>query len=296
MGTAATGKGFAIGSAVLTASALMSAYMNAVGASTVDLKEPVVIVGVLIGAMLPYIFAALTMMSVGRAAMSIIAEVRRQFAEKPHLRDPNIVYTGAEGADSTKCIEIATNASLQEMLLPGGLAVFTPVVIGFLLGPQGLGGLLMGSLSSGFMLAVTMSNAGGAWDNAKKWVEKGNLVFQGKVQGKNTDAHAAVVTGDTVGDPFKDTSGPALNVLIKLMTLVSLVLAPRFKKVYDTQQKRQNGFDEDGTIIAVVIFIIVFPFMFYMQARFNAKQKAAAAMAMNNNAVPFKNVAGQLQY
>jgi len=267
--TAATGKGFAIGSAVLTATALMSAFMNAVKVAYVDLKQPVVIVGLLIGAMLPFIFAALTMLSVGSAAMSIIHEVRRQFREKPYLKKADKIYSGAEGPDSEKCIAIATNASLQEMVLPGGMAVFTPIIIGFLLGPGALAGLLAGALTSGFMLAVTMANAGGAWDNAKKWVEKDNLVINGKTCGKGTDAHAAVVTGDTIGDPFKDTSGPALNVLIKLMTLVSLVVAPRFAKVYDTARSQQRGFEETGVIIAVIVFVVVFTAMFLLKKKFN---------------------------
>jgi len=289
--TAATGKGFAIGSAVLTASALMSAFMNAVGATVVDLKNPIVIVGVLVGAMLPFIFAALTMLSVNTAAMAIISEVRTQFKEKPWLKNTDKVYTGAEGADFTKCVTIATNASLEEMILPGGMAVFVPVVTGFVLGPTGLAGLLVGALASGFMLALTMSNAGGAWDNAKKYVEKGSLSIHGVIKQKGSPEHAAVVTGDTVGDPFKDTSGPALNVLIKLMTLVSLVLAPRFAKIYDTPEKMASGFAADGVIIGAIVLVIVFPTMFYMQSIFNKRNAARskAALAGLNAPVPAKN-------
>jgi H(+)-translocating pyrophosphatase len=284
--TAATGKGFAIGSAVLTASALMSAFLNAVtpagqAAMCVDLKNPLTVVGLLIGAMLPFVFAALTMLSVGKAAMAIIVEVRRQFKLKPWLVSEE-VFEGEKACDSTECIRIATVSSIEEMLLPGGIAIFSPVVVGFVGGPSMLAGLLAGALCSGFMLAVTMSNAGGAWDNAKKWVEKGNLVLNGVPKGKNTDEHAAVVSGDTVGDPFKDTSGPALNVLIKLMTLVSLVLAPRFAKIYKTETLQKNGFDETGVIIGAVIFIIVFPAMFCMQARFNARNQKARNAALSN--------------
>merc|ERR1711998_253435 len=278
--TAATGKGFAIGSAVLTASALMAAYMNAVDVKCVNLKNPIVIVGLLFGAMLPFVFAALTMLSVGKSAMAIIIDVRNQFRNKPWLKEDEIPKEPERRADYKACIEIATNASLREMIMPGALAVFTPVVIGFLLGPQGLAGLLAGALVSGFMLAITMSNAGGAWDNAKKWVEKGNLVINGVAKKKKTDEHAAVVTGDTVGDPFKDTSGPALNVLIKLMTLVSLVLAPRFKSIYNTSSLKENGFDKMGVIIAVVISFITFPTLVCLQMKFNkeyAEQKAAAS-------------------
>jgi len=291
--TAATGKGFAIGSAVLTASALMAAFMNAADLKMVDLKSPFTIVGLLIGACLPFIFAALTMLSVGKAAMSIIVEVRTQFKAKPWLVSEE-VFEGEKACDSTECIRIATNSSLEEMVLPGGMAIVTPIIIGFL-SVYMLAGLLAGALVSGFMLAITMSNAGGAWDNAKKWVEKGNLLINGKVAGKGTEAHAAVVSGDTVGDPFKDTSGPALNVLIKLMTLVSLVFAPRYRKIYDTVNKQKDGFDETGVIIAAVIAVIVFPTLFCMQKRFNAKNEKMRADAMKNmNAVGYADTEAAL--
>jgi len=297
--TAATGKGFAIGSAVLTASALMAAFMNAANLQVVDLNNAKTIVGMLIGAMLPFIFAALTMMSVGKAAMSIIVEVRTQFQQKPWLISEE-VFEGDKACDSTKCIQIATNSSLEEMVLPGGMALVTPIIVGFL-SVYMLAGLLAGALVSGFMLAITMSNAGGAWDNAKKWVEKGNLVINGKVAGKGTEAHAAVVSGDTVGDPFKDTSGPALNVLIKLMTLVSLVFAPRFKKIYPDGTSQAKGFAEEGVIIAAVIALIVFPTLFYMQNKFNKKNEATRKAAMgslnaakNAQAVKYENTASAL--
>merc|ERR1711990_1008753 len=215
-----------------------------------------------------------------------------QFKQKPWLVSEE-VFEGEKACDSSECIRIATVSSIEEMLLPGGLAIFTPVIVGF------IAGLLAGALVSGFMLAVTMSNAGGAWDNAKKWVEKGNLVLNGVTKGKNADEHAAVVSGDTVGDPFKDTSGPALNVLIKLMTLVSLVLAPRFAKIYDTPKLQKNGFDETGVIIGAVIFIVVFPAMFCMQARFNARndkaRKAGLSKLYESNApVGFTKTEGAL--
>jgi H(+)-translocating pyrophosphatase len=215
--TAATGKGFAIGSAVLTALALMNAFAEATGLDIngVDLLDQVVLPGVILGAMLPFVFAALTMLSVGRAAESVMWECRDQLNRKffpPHLE-----------LDAAKCVRICALSSIKEMVPPGALAVITPLLIGTLLGPKGLLGMLLGAISSGFLLAVMMSNAGGAWDNAKKYVEKGGL---GKDKGKGTPNHKATVVGDTVGDPFKDTSGPSLNILIKLMSVVSLVLAP----------------------------------------------------------------------
>lgn len=216
--TAATGKGFAIGSAVLTSLSLLSAVTDKAGVLTADISEPVVMSGVLIGAMLPFLFAALTMLSVQKAAGSIIIEVRRQFAEIPGLRE------GTAEADSEKCVSIATKASLEEMVLPGLYAILVPITVGFLIGPTCLTGLLGGSIASGMMLAIMMSNAGGAWDNSKKYIE-----IEGACGGKGTDTHKACVVGDTVGDPFKDTSGPALNILIKLMSMISLVIAPLMK-------------------------------------------------------------------
>nr|WP_290665700.1 sodium-translocating pyrophosphatase [Ardenticatena sp.] len=214
--TAATGKGFAIGSAALTALALMTAYTEAVDLQVVDLLTQTTVVGLLIGAMLPYLFSSLTMTAVGRAAGAIIEEVRRQFREIPGIMDRKAK------PDYARCVDISTESALREMMLPGALAVIVPIVTGFVLGPEALGGLLIGAIASGFMLAVTMANAGGAWDNAKKYIEAGKL----EGHKKGSDAHKAAVVGDTVGDPFKDTSGPSLNILIKLMSIVALVLAP----------------------------------------------------------------------
>lgn len=217
--TAAIGKGFAIGSAALTALALFSAYTQAVkGGVTVSLTNPNVVVGLLVGAIIPALVAALTMTAVGRAAGSMVEEIRRQFREIPGLLE------GKEGVkgDSTRCVEISTKAALREMILPGMLAVLAPVIVGAALGAEALGGMLAGALITGVVLALFMANAGGAWDNAKKMIE------QGKVEGevKGGDLHKVTVIGDTVGDPFKDTSGPAMNILIKLMSIVALVIAP----------------------------------------------------------------------
>lgn len=218
--TAATGKGFAIGSAVLTALALMAAYVATVKLGNpdfvLDLLNPIVLAGLLIGAMLPYLFAALTMTAVGKAAYEIVLEVRRQFQEIPGLME------GTGTPDYRTCVGISTQSALREMILPGLLAVFVPLIVGFVLGAAALAGMLIGAISSGFLLAVMMANSGGAWDNAKKWIETGEM------GGKGSPAHKAAVVGDTVGDPFKDTSGPALNILIKLMSIVSLVFAGAF--------------------------------------------------------------------
>ena len=227
--TAATGKGFAIGSAALTALALLAAYSVSAGliqigddgrlvegSLGINLLQPPVLVGLIIGAMLPFIFSALTMQAVGRAAQGIVDEVRRQFREIPGLME------GEARPDSARCVDISTRGALREMILPGVLAVLAPIATGFILGEAALGGLLIGSVAAGFMLAVMMASAGGAWDNAKKYVELGNF------GGKGSDSHKAAVEGDVVGDPFKDTSGPSLNILLKLMAVVSLVFAPVF--------------------------------------------------------------------
>ena len=213
--TAAIGKGFAIGSAALTALSLFAAFSSAVNLDSISLTNPNVIIGLFIGAMLPFLFSSLTMDAVGKAAFQMIAEVRRQFKEIPGIME------GKGKPDYKRCVDISTAAALKQMVLPGLLAVIVPVVVG-LWNVHALGGLLAGALSSGVLLAIMMANAGGAWDNAKKYIEAGNF------GGKGTDTHAASVVGDTVGDPFKDTAGPALNILIKLMTIVSLVFAPLF--------------------------------------------------------------------
>ena len=216
--TAAIGKGFAIGSAALTALALFASFAETTGISGTGMSilDAKVVVGLFIGGMLPFLFSAFTMSSVGKAANKMIEEVRRQFREKPGILE------GSDKPDYKKCVSISTNAALHEMILPGVMAVVTPLIVGFLLGVEALGGLLAGSLVSGVMMAIFMANSGGAWDNAKKYIE--SL----KDGGKGSEAHKAAVVGDTVGDPFKDTSGPAINILIKLMTIVSLVFASTF--------------------------------------------------------------------
>ena len=214
--TAAIGKGFAIGSAALTALALFSAYTQAAGIESIDITSAKVVVGLLIGGVVPFFVASLTMNSVGVAAFQMVEEIRRQFREIPGLME------GTGKPDSARCIDISTQAALREMILPGVVAIIMPIFIGLLLGAEALGGMLMGATLSGVLLALFMSNGGGAWDNAKKYVEGGQL------GGKGSEAHKATVVGDTVGDPLKDTSGPAMNILIKLMSIVALVLAPLF--------------------------------------------------------------------
>jgi len=212
--TAAIGKGFAIGSAALTALAMFSAYQQLVGLEKIDLLVPSVLVGLFLGSMLPFLFSSFAMDAVGRAAFSMIEEVRRQFREIPGLME------GEAEADFRRCVDISTAAAIKEMIMPGLLAVLTPVLVGFLGGPEMLGGMLAGVTATGVLMALFMSNAGGAWDNAKKHIESGHF------GGKGSDAHKAAVVGDTVGDPFKDTAGPSLNILIKLMAVISVVIAP----------------------------------------------------------------------
>ncbi|KAF0195167.1 MAG: K(+)-stimulated pyrophosphate-energized sodium pump [Bacillota bacterium] len=214
--TAAIGKGFAIGSAALTALALFSAYATAVDLQVIDLLDAKVIIGLFLGGMLPFLFSAITMQAVGKAAFQMIGEVRRQFKEIPGIME------GTGRPDYARCVDISTTAALREMIIPGLIAVIAPISVGLLLGKAALGGLLAGAVLTGVLMAIMMSNAGGAWDNAKKFVEAGNY------GGKGTSVHQATVVGDTVGDPFKDTSGPSMNILIKLMTIVSLVFAPIF--------------------------------------------------------------------
>ena len=217
--TAAMRKGFAIGSAALTALALFVSYANAVNLDAINILAPRVTIGIFIGGMLTFLFSAFTMESVSKAAYKMIEEVRRQFREKPGI------MKGTEKPDYKSCVAISTTAALHEMMLPGIMAVVVPVIVGVVLGVEALGGLLSGALVTGVLMAIFMSNAGGAWDNAKKYIETGHH------GGKGSEAHKAAVVGDTVGDPFKDTSGPSINILIKLMTIVSLVFAPLFLSI-----------------------------------------------------------------
>ena len=214
--TAAIGKGFAIGSAALTALALFASYSQVAKLDSISLLDPLVIAGLFIGAMLPFLFSAMTMNSVGRAANDMIEEVRRQFREDKGIME------GKSKPDYAKCVDISTKAALKEMILPGLMAIAAPLAVGIVMGTEALGGMLAGALSSGVLLAIMMSNAGGAWDNAKKYIEEGHF------GGKGSEPHKAAVVGDTVGDPFKDTSGPSINILIKLMTIVAVVFAPLF--------------------------------------------------------------------
>jgi K(+)-stimulated pyrophosphate-energized sodium pump len=216
--TAAIGKGFAIGAAALAALAIISAYIQTISQQqtgfSLELDNPLVLVGLFLGGIFPFLVSAITMKAVGDAAFTMIQEIRRQFREIPGLIDGNAK------PDNARCIDIATKAALNRMMLPGVLAVLAPVMVGFLLGPAALGGMLAGALVCCVMLAIMMANAGGAWDNAKKYIEKGHL------GGKGSSVHAAAVIGDTVGDPLKDTSGPSMNILINVMAIVSLVIAP----------------------------------------------------------------------
>jgi len=214
--TAAMGKGFAIGSAALTALALFSAYTQAAGIAAIDILDPKVTIGLLVGGALPFLFSALTMRAVGRAAHKMIDEVRRQFRQIRGLMQ------GKAKGDYKKCVDIATQGALHQMIVPSLIAILVPVATGLWLGIEALGGLLAGSLVTGVLMAIMMANAGGSWDNAKKWIE------QGRFGGKGSEPHKASVVGDTVGDPMKDTSGPSMNILIKLMSIVSLVFAPLF--------------------------------------------------------------------
>ncbi|MGB5681393.1 MAG: sodium-translocating pyrophosphatase, partial [Polyangiales bacterium] len=219
--TAAIGKGFAIGSAAMTALALFAAFAQTAGISGINISKPLVMAGLFLGGMLPFLFSSMAMKAVGVAAMDMIEEVRRQFREIPGLLE------GKAKPDTARCVKISTEASLKRMLAPGALAILTPVIVGFAMGPEALGGLLAGVTVSGVLMALFMSNAGGAWDNAKKSFEGGGYkMSDGSVHPKGSDAHNAAVVGDTVGDPFKDTAGPSLNILVKLMSVVALVLAP----------------------------------------------------------------------
>ena len=240
--TAAIGKGFAIGSAALTALALFSAFMVQTGITSIDISNPMVMAGLFVGGMLPFLFSSMAMGAVGRAAMAMIEEVRRQFRDIPELKaalevlgkgdesswsdeDKSTYEIGLTKAEHGRCVEISTQSAIKEMVFPGILAVISPVIVGFVFGPETLGGLLAGVTVCGVLMAIFQSNAGGAWDNAKKMIEEG-VEVNGEMLSKGSEAHKAAVVGDTVGDPFKDTSGPSLNILIKLMSVVSLVIAP----------------------------------------------------------------------
>jgi len=216
--TAAIGKGFAIGSAALTSLALFSAYCKSVGLETISITNPIVVAGMFIGGLLPYLFSALAINAVGKTAFLMIEEVRRQFREIPGLKE------GKAKPDSAKCVDISTKGALKEMVLPGLLAIVSPIAVGIVLGPEALGGMLIGAVLVGVLLAIMMANSGGAWDNAKKYIEMGNY------GGKGTKVHEAAVIGDTVGDPLKDTAGPSMNILIKVMSIVALVFVPLFIK------------------------------------------------------------------
>jgi len=220
--TAAIGKGFAIGSAALVSLALFGAFVSRAGVKVVDVLSPKVIIGLVTGAMLPYWFSAMTMKSVGRAALEMVEEVRRQFATIPGLME------GTGKPDYARCVKISTDASIRQMVPPGALVMLTPLVVGTLLGVHTLAGVLAGALVSGVQVAISASNTGGAWDNAKKYIEAGASEHARSLGPKGSDCHKAAVIGDTIGDPLKDTSGPSLNILIKLMAVESLVFAPFF--------------------------------------------------------------------
>lgn len=248
--TAATGKGFAIASAALTALALFAAFVGLSGISSIDIYKADVLAGLLVGAMIPFIFSALAIAAVGRAAMAMVQEVRRQFKEKPGILE------GTEKPDYERCVDISTNASLKEMMLPGSIALLVPIIIGFSFGPEVLGGTLAGITVSGVLMGMFQNNAGGAWDNAKKSFEKG-VEVDGKMEYKGSEAHKASITGDTVGDPFKDTSGPSMNILIKLTSLVALIIAPHIAvdkdtHVYNNQDQVKTEFVEMKTDLSEI--------------------------------------------
>jgi len=232
--TAATGKGFAIASAALTALALFAAFVGVVGIKGIDIYKADVLSSLFVGGMIPFIFSSLAIRAVGQAAMSMVEEVRRQFREIPGIME------GKGKPEYDKCVAISTEASIKKMMLPGAIAIISPIIIGFLLGPEALGGFLAGATVSGVLLGMFQNNAGGAWDNAKKSFEKG-VEINGQTYYKGSEPHKASVTGDTVGDPFKDTSGPSMNILIKLMSIVSLVIAPTLASLYNTKNISETG-------------------------------------------------------
>jgi K(+)-stimulated pyrophosphate-energized sodium pump len=235
--TAATGKGFAIASAALTALALFAAFVGIARISSIDIYKANVLAGLFVGGMIPFIFSSLAIAAVGRAAMAMVEEVRRQFREIPGIME------GKGQPEYEKCVAISTQASIREMLLPGAIALIMPLIVGFIFGPEVLGGMLAGATVSGVLMGMFQNNAGGAWDNAKKSFEKG-VEINGETYYKKSEPHKASVTGDTVGDPFKDTSGPSMNILIKLMSIVSLVIAPTLAQIHgntaDTVAKKKT--------------------------------------------------------
>jgi K(+)-stimulated pyrophosphate-energized sodium pump len=244
--TAATGKGFAIASAALTALALFAAYVgvvehNGFEMKGIDIYKAKVLASLFVGAMIPFIFSSLAIRAVGEAAMAMVEEVRRQFRSIPGIME------GTAKPEYDKCVAISTEASLKKMVLPGAITVLSPLIIGFLLGPEALGGFLAGATVSGVLMGMFQNNAGGAWDNAKKSFEKG-VDINGQIYKKGSDPHKAAVTGDTVGDPFKDTSGPSMNILIKLMSIVSLVIAPTLANLYGTGKLKDRNTEMDSSI------------------------------------------------
>ncbi len=227
--TAATGKGFAIASAALTSLALFAAFVGVAGINGIDIYKAKVLASLFVGAMIPFIFSSLAIRAVGEAAMAMVEEVRRQFRTIPGIME------GTGKPEYDKCVAISTDASIKKMMLPGAIAIFSPLIMGFLLGPEALGGFLAGATVSGVLMGMFQNNAGGAWDNAKKSFEKG-VEINGEMFYKKSEPHKASVTGDTVGDPFKDTSGPSMNILIKLMSIVSLVIAPTLAQIYSNHE------------------------------------------------------------
>jgi K(+)-stimulated pyrophosphate-energized sodium pump len=242
--TAATGKGFAIASAALTALALFAAFVGVAGIQGIDIYKAKVLASLFVGGMIPFIFSSLAIQAVGQAAMAMVEEVRRQFRSIPGIME------GTGKPEYDKCVAISTQASIKKMVLPGAIAILSPLIIGFLLGPEALGGFLAGATVSGVLMGIFQNNAGGAWDNAKKSFEKG-VEINGEIHYKKSDPHKASVTGDTVGDPFKDTSGPSMNILIKLMSIVSLVIAPTLKDIFHTQDEARIHVKKETPVVVV---------------------------------------------
>lgn len=235
--TAATGKGFAIASAALTALALFAAFVGIAGIDGIDIYHADVLAGLFVGGMIPYIFSSLAIRAVGEAAMAMVEEVRRQFHTIPGIME------GTGKPEYDKCVAISTEASLKKMMLPGAIAILSPLIVGFIFGPEVLGGFLAGATVSGVLMGMFQNNAGGAWDNAKKSFESG-VEINGQIYYKKSEPHKASVTGDTVGDPFKDTSGPSMNILIKLMSIVSLVIAPTLAQLHKTDAKSKHTIEQ----------------------------------------------------